>query len=172
MQHAPAVGIGDGVADVEEPAEQLAELQRPLGRVDVGAVGIVEAVDGVGQRVAADEPHGVERAAGGVVAQAVDGDDAGMLELAGDLGLEHELGASRAVVGMFVLDFLEGDLAVELVVEGDRDDAEPAAGMRPDDPEATVPGGRFAQRIPEDGSGTGRPTGESYLGMRRWAMLA
>ena len=39
------------------------------------------------EAVAPDEPHRIERAAVGVVSQAVDGDDAGMLEPAGDLGL-------------------------------------------------------------------------------------
>src|SRR6185312_4434787 len=92
------------------------------------------------------------RAAGSVVAQAVDGDHAGMLELAGDLGLQDEPGPPAAVVGVSVLDLLEGDLAVELVVEGHRDRAEADAGMRPDDPGSAVPGGRPAQQR----RGTGR----------------
>ena len=32
VQDAPAVGIGDRVADVDEPAQQLAQLQGPLAR--------------------------------------------------------------------------------------------------------------------------------------------
>ena len=36
MDHAPAVGIGDRVADVDEPAQELAEGQGALGRVAAG----------------------------------------------------------------------------------------------------------------------------------------
>ena len=146
VQHATRVGVGQSIADVEEPAQQLAELERLLDRVGVGAGGVVEAVDGLGQGVAPDEPHGVERAAGRVVAQAVDRDDPGVLELAGDLGLEDEPGPTAAVVGVAVLDLLEGDLAVKFVVQRHRDDAEPAAGVRPDHPEPAVPGGGHAER--------------------------
>ena len=49
--------------------------------------------------------------------ESIDWNDAGMFELAGDLGLLDEPGAAVEVVGMSVLDFLECDPAVELLVE-------------------------------------------------------
>ena len=42
------------------------------------------------------------------------------------------------VVGVAVLDLLQGDLAVQLLVQGDEDLAQPAPGVRPDDPEPPV----------------------------------
>jgi hypothetical protein len=84
MDHAAAVGIGDRVADIEEAGEQPAGLGRAAG---AGGREFVIGTDGLLQVVAADEAHGIERAARGVVAEAVDGDDAGVLELAGDLRL-------------------------------------------------------------------------------------
>ena len=50
----------------------------------------MKVVDGFLEAVAADEPHGVIRAAVAISAQSVDGDDPGMLEAAGDLGLDEE----------------------------------------------------------------------------------
>ena len=44
-----------------------------------------------------------------------------MLQPAGDLGLEQEPRPADGVVGVLVLDLLEGDLAVQLVVVGDED---------------------------------------------------
>ncbi len=92
MQDPAAVGVGDRVADVEEPPEELAEGQRPAARVACQALGLRGSGDGVLQAVAADEPHGVVGAAVVVVAQAVDRDDPGVLQAAGDLGLEEEPG--------------------------------------------------------------------------------
>ena len=60
----------------------------------------MEAVDGRLEAIAADEPHGVIGAAVAVGAQAVDRDDAGVLQPAGDLGLEHEPLAAGGVVGV------------------------------------------------------------------------
>ena len=91
MQHAPAVGVVDRVADVEEPPQQLAQLQRPpAGVASSSASSAWNAVDGLLEAVAPDEPHGVVRPAVGVGAQAVDRHDAGVLQPAGDLGLEQE----------------------------------------------------------------------------------
>src|SRR5580693_799826 len=85
------------------------------------------------EAVALDEPHGVERAAGEVVAQAIDRDDAGMFQLAGDLGLLDKPGAAVRFVGVSVLDLLERDRAVELLVKRDRDLTEAPLGMRAED---------------------------------------
>ena len=131
VDHAARVGIIDGVADVQESAEQLAELEvapsrgRPLALAS-DADPVVELVDRFLEAVAADEPHGVIRAAIAVGAQPVDGDDPGVLEPAGDLGLDEEAGSADGVVGAVVEDLLESDLAVQLGVEGDEDGAQAA----------------------------------------------
>ena len=87
----------------------------------------MEARDGVLEAVALDEPHGVERPAVVVGAQAVDRDDPGVLQPAGDLGLEQEP-ATRLVAGRRPVgpDLLEGHLAVQLLVAGDVDAAQAA----------------------------------------------
>ena len=90
VQHAPAVRVGHRVADVDEPVQEVAQLQRAAaGVVLEGEVGM-EAVDGLLEAFPLDEPHGVVRPAVGEVAQAVDRDDARVLQPAGDLGLEDE----------------------------------------------------------------------------------
>ncbi len=106
----------------------------------------VEGGDGLLQAVAPDEPHGVVRPAVAVVAQAVDRDDAGMLQTAGDLGLEQESGAADLVVGVVVEDLLEGDLAVQLAVDGDEDGPQAPLGVRPQDAEPLASARRGADR--------------------------
>ena len=56
-----------------------------------------------------------------------------MLQPAGDLGFEQEAGATGGVVGVLLLDLLEGDLTVQLCIQRDRDQPEVAARMRPHD---------------------------------------
>ena len=58
------------------------------------------AVDGVLERFAPDEPHGVIGTAVVVGAQTVHRDDPGMLQSAGDLGLLDESLTALRVVGM------------------------------------------------------------------------
>ena len=96
-----------------------------------GLIG-VEAVDGLLELVAADEPHGVIGPAVAVSSQAVDRDDPGMLQPAGDLGLEQETLAAHRVVGVTVQDLLERHLTVQLVIERHEDGARPplACGRR------------------------------------------
>ena len=101
-------------------------------------------VGGLLEAVAPDEPHGVVGPAVGVGAQAVDRDDPRVLEPAGDLGLEQEAGAADRVVGVLVEDLLERHLAVQLLVEGDEDGAQSAAGVGPEDAEPLAVGGRRA----------------------------
>jgi hypothetical protein len=108
----------------------------------------VEVLDDVLEGVAADEAHGVEGAAVGVGAQAVDGDDAGVLQAAGHLGFEQKPRPAVGVVGVAALDLLEGDLAVELAVVGHKHFAEAAAGVRPQDLKAQSLPGAAAQRGP------------------------
>ena len=107
----------------------------------------VEAVGGLLEAVPLDEPHGVERAAVGVGPQAVDRDDARVLQAAGDLGLEQEAGPAGRVVGVLVEDLLERHLAVELGVEGDEDGAQAAPGVGPQDAEPLAVGGGGAHGV-------------------------
>ena len=93
----------------------------------------VKAANGLLQAVAFDEAHRIERPAVGVDAHAVDGHDAWVLQAARDLGFEQEARAVISQIGVLCLDLLEGDLAVQLLVVGDEDFAQPAAGVRPQD---------------------------------------
>ena len=147
MQDASRVGVVDRVADVQEPPQQLAQLQRTPAGVGLQAVVGVEAVDGLLEAVAADEPHGVVRAAVAVGAQAVDRHDARVLQPAGDLRLQQEPLAAGRVVGVRVEDLLEGHLAVQLGVQGHEDGAQAAAGVGPEDAEPLAVGGGRADGV-------------------------
>ncbi len=94
-------------------------------------------VDRLLEAVPSDEPHGIIRPAVGVVPEAVDGDDPGMLQTSRHLGFEQEAGAAPGVVGVMLLDLLQRDLAPEFLVEGEVDLADRAPGMRADD---SIPG--------------------------------
>ncbi len=88
--------------------------------------------DRVPQAVAADHPHHVVRPPVVVVPQGIDGNDSGMLELPGDLGLAEKTLANLAIVGEALLNLLERDRAMQLIVLGDKDVAHPAAGVQRD----------------------------------------
>ena len=75
-----------------------------------------------------------------------------MLQPPGDLGFEQEAGAAVRVVGAFGSELLEGDLAVELGVEGHGDLPQAPPGVRPEDREPRA-GGRRALGIGERGLG-------------------
>ena len=94
-----------------------------------------------------DEPHGVVGPAVGVGAQAVDRDDAGVLQPAGDLGFEQEPLAAGRVVGVVVEDLLEGHLAVQLAVQRHEHRPQPAPGVRPEDAEPLAVAGRRADGV-------------------------
>ncbi len=106
----------------------------------------MEPVDCLLEGIAPDEPHGVVGPAVGVGAQAVDRDDPGVLEPAGDLGLEQEACSADRVVGVLVEDLLERHLAVQLLIEGDVDGAQSAAGVGPEHAEPLPAGGCRADR--------------------------
>ncbi len=93
----------------------------------------MEAVGGLLERVPLDEPHGVEWPAAGVCAEAVDRDDPGVFQPAGDLCLGQEPGATVRLVGVVVEDLLERHLAVQLLVDRHEDGAQAAAGVGPED---------------------------------------
>ena len=113
----------------------------------------MEPRDGLLEVVPLDEPHGVERPAVGVGAQAVDRDDAGVLQPPGDLGLLQEAGPAVRVVGVSVADLLEGHLAVQLLVVGDVDGAQAAGSVQPQDAEPHAVGGGGAGRAGMEGRG-------------------
>ena len=106
-----------------------------------------KSLDRLLEAVAPDEPHGVVRPAVAVGAQAVDRDDARVLQPAGDLGLEQEPLAAGRVVGVVVEDLLEGDLAVQLAVERHEDGTQPAPGVGPEDAEPLAVAGRRADGV-------------------------
>ena len=135
MEDAAAVGILDRVADVEEPAQELAQFQRTSAGIGLENRIGVERGDRVLEAVAADEPHGVIRPAVAVRTQTVDRDDPRMFESAGDLSLHEKAGAVGWVVGVAIEDLLEGDLTIELAVERDKHGSETAFGVRTQHPE-------------------------------------
>jgi hypothetical protein len=146
VDDAPAVRVRHRVAHGDEAREQCAQRQLALAGVAAGGhVPEVEASDGVLEALAPDEAHRVERPAVGIVAQAVDGHDAGVFEVAGDQRLAQEAAAELGVVGVPRLDLLQGDLAVELGVHRDMHLAEPAAPVRAD---LAVPRGRSSRARP------------------------
>ena len=103
--------------------------------------------DGVLERVAADESHGVVGPAVAVMAQAVDRDDAGVLQAADDLGLQQEAGPAEGVVGVVVEDLLQRHLSVQLAVHRHEDGAQAAPGVGPEDAEPLAVGGGRADGV-------------------------
>jgi hypothetical protein len=79
VQHAAGVSVFNGVANVHEPLEQFSQFERPSACVLLQALVGVEAVAGILEAVATDEPHRVVRAAIAVRSQAVNRDDARVL---------------------------------------------------------------------------------------------
>ncbi len=147
VQDAPAVGVVDRVADVQEAAEELAQFQRAPAGIPLQRLVGVEAIDRFLEAAAADEPHRVVRPAVVVGPEAVDRDNARMLQAAGDLGLEHEPRAAGRVVGVLVEDLLQRDLAVQLAVERHEHGAEAPACVRAEDAEPLAVGAGRADRI-------------------------
>ncbi len=139
-------GVGEGVADVGEAAEEFAEFQRVAGGVGPQPGVGVERSDGVLERVASDEPHRVIGAAVGVDAEPVHRHDPGVLEPAGDLGLDEKPVAAGRVVGVAVEDLLEGDLAVQLAIERHEHLPQTTPGVRAEHAEPLTVGRRCPNR--------------------------
>jgi hypothetical protein len=87
VQHAPAVRVLDGVAYVEEPPQELAQLQRPPAGVPLELFVGVELLDGLLEALAPDEPHGVVGPPVPIAAQTVNGDDSRVLQPASHWGV-------------------------------------------------------------------------------------
>ena len=140
VKNAAAVRVIDRIADVDKPAQQLAQSQRSAARVAFERFIGVEAVDRLLEAISFDEPHGIERAAVGVSSQAVDRHDARMLQPAGDFRFEHEPLAAGRVVGVLLQDLLERHFAMELLIESNEHRPQAAAGMRAEHPESLAVG--------------------------------
>src|SRR5579864_3539675 len=121
------------------------------------------------EAIAFDEPHGVERPAIIICAEAVDRHDPGVLQTAVDLGLQNEAATEVGLGDLVGPDLLESDLAAELVVAGDVDPAEPALAVEAKDaePRAGAAGRRgVGRRRPGVAAGPGGPGGRSEAGLQ------
>ena len=129
MQHPPAMGIRHDVADPHEVVQHLPKRDSlPADRARV-----VKLADSFLERLAAHQSHGVEQATVRVFAQRVNRHDAGVLEPAGDLGLEQKPRPALPVGRLRSLDQLERDFPIEPAVLGDEHFAQAAACQRPQD---------------------------------------
>jgi hypothetical protein len=146
VENPSTVGVVDRVADVDEPPEELAEGKRPLAWIALEFWVAMEALDRFLERIAPDEPHGVVRPAVVVVPESINRNDPGMLQAAGDLGLDQESGPAHLVVGVVVEDLLERDLAVQLGVESHEDSAQAALSVGPEDSKPLAIAGRNPER--------------------------
>src|SRR5262249_4766581 len=127
----PAVGVSDGVAHGDEPVQQAAQGEAPLAGVAALLIRLVEDGDGIVERGALDEAHGVAGPAAVVLPKAVEGADPRVAQPGGDLRLAEEVAAQLGLIRESFLDPLQGDLALQLAVLGDVPLAEAAAGVEP-----------------------------------------
>ncbi len=140
MHDAAAVRIRDGVAGVDQAAQQPAEGDLAPGRVAQTVLLAVEPLDGVAQGLALDESHRIVRPPVGVSPQSIDRHDARMLQPPGEPGLEQEPRLAERVVRVIRPQLLQRDLAIELGVDRQEDLAQPPACVRPHDAKALVDG--------------------------------
>src|SRR5262249_12914247 len=80
------------------PAQFMAKFRGPLARIPRGAFLPVEALDDLLEGVPFDKAHGVVRSAVGVLAEAVDRDDARVLQPSRNLRLQDEAAAFVLVI--------------------------------------------------------------------------
>src|SRR5262249_19898880 len=98
VEHAARMGIVDRVADVEEPPQELALLERTRAGIALQPLVVMEMLYRLLETVAPDKSHSVIRPAIAVGAKTVNRDDSRVLQAAGDLGLHHEpLAACRFI---------------------------------------------------------------------------
>src|SRR6185369_13605014 len=136
VKNSAAVSIGYRIADVEEPAEQLPELEvvPPVGRAICSlARPSVETLDGILQAIATYEAHDVKGAAVAEVAQSIHRHNARMFQVTGDFGLPKESASRIGIIGVLSLKLLECDFAAQFFVEGNVNFAQAASCMRPQD---------------------------------------
>jgi hypothetical protein len=117
VNDAASVGVGNRQADLFEDGEEsppAACRVRPL-------------LQQRGERAALYELHGEVRPTVGLHAHPIHGNDAGVLQLAADLGLLHEPLQHLGVLGVLLAQHLEGDVAREIAVPALQHDADAAA---------------------------------------------
>ncbi len=90
-----------------------------------------------------------------------------MFEAARDLSFEDEPGPAVRVVGVMIEDLLEGDLAVQLGVQRDKNLPQSSPSVRPQDAEPLTVAGDTSHRHRRAGLGTVVPLGPS-----RWRAQA
>lgn len=111
MDDATGVGVGDDFGDADEEFEGMGP-----GVVRIG--GIAGLAEDVFEGGAGEDVGGVEESAIGIEADVMDGEDAGVLELAGDLGFGEEAGADGTGVRSGGGEPLHGDAPSETQVPG------------------------------------------------------
>ena len=142
MDHAPRVGVGDGLADLLEDGEETAQVLCGVGPL----------LQQGGEGPALDQPHREVGPQVGIEPQLIHREDAGMLELAADLGLLDEPLDHRRVPGMARVEHLHRDVPAEVGVAPLEDDAHPAAGDLAMDVVAPRPAGGEPASPPGRGS--------------------
>ncbi len=111
VDHPTAVGISDGVADVDEPPQQLAEFDRACAGITPRFfLGVVKPSYGVPQTASLeppfDEPHRVKRPAVLGTTQAIDRHNPRVLQAPGHLGLEQKARPEPWIIGIGCLNRL------------------------------------------------------------------
>ena len=94
----------------------------------------MKVADSFSQVVAANETHGIERAAVGILPQPVNGHNARMLQLACDLCLKEKAVPADRVLRVALLDLLERHFAVQFLVLGYKNLPYAALGVRSQNP--------------------------------------
>src|SRR5688572_27314296 len=94
------------------------------------------------EAVSFDESHCVKRSAIGVRSHAIDWNNAWMLQRTRDFGFLDEPPPALRTTGVFRLDLLEGHLSVQFLIISDRDLAQTAAGMGPQNAKSSCRSGR------------------------------
>lgn len=128
MDHSAAVRVADRVAHVEEAGQKLSQRQGTLARI-LRTARTVKSRNGVLQRLPANEPHGVERAAVGVNSQSVHRHDPGMLQFTGYFCFENEPCTQIGTRGDAFLQLFQRDLSPQPFVLCDKHRANAAASV-------------------------------------------
>ena len=124
VHHAPPVGVGDGLADLQERGQQ------PVGGPGGEGLGLTgsELVQDVPQRATAHQLHDEEELAVGADPQVVHRHDVGVVELSGNARLGHEPGELTTPRAVGIAQGLDGHGPAKLGVQGLQDHAHaPAA---------------------------------------------
>ena len=119
-----AMGIIHRVADIDKPAQQLAEFDLFAAEIFPRFAGGEMVVDGLLQTAPANESHSIVRAAIGIGAETVNGHDPRMLQASGDLGFLNKPRPRFGIIGEPSLDFFESYFTSQFEIFGDGDFAQ------------------------------------------------